>query len=624
MRGSVGFCAALLVAGRVLAQTIPVTFSINTSQDTVRISPYVYGANMNVVEPGVGIAAHRLGGNRMTGYNWENNASNAGIDYINSSDDYMTYVFGIPPSLEFVPGITLTAFHDTSIARGWYTLLTLPAAGYVARDIDGAVTPAQTAPSSRWREVRPFKGAPFVLNPDTSDGYVYVDEEVNFLTNRYGPASGVTGVKGYSVDNEPALWPSTHPRLHPDSTLCHELIAKVAATGRAVKSVDPTAEVFGGVFYGFGEYYHMQWAPDWNLYQSYENFAAALLANLRDSSVAAGERLLDVLDMHWYPDLNVDIGNENTDSSTVVHRMQTPRTLWDSTFVEDGWIGQYFHQESSAIIRRTQRIIAQQYPGTKLSVSEYNYGGSTHISGAIAEADVLGIFGENGVYFSSLWGDITGFIAAGYRMYRNYDGIGGTFGDISVHAASTDSDDSAVHAAIHANDPSTLNIIAINRNYSSSISGQFVISSSVQYASAAVYGLLPGNSQIQAMPAVSSIQGNQFSYTLPAMSVVHFVLSVATGVTEGPHTPRSFALYQNYPNPFNPSTAIDYQIPVAGFVTLTVYDILGREVATLVNEVKEPGSYRVQFDGSARASGTYFYRIQAGQFTSTKRLVLLK
>ena len=636
MKRSVVVGALMFAGATASAQTIPVTFSINTSQDTLHISPYVYSSNAATVEGGVGITGRRLGGNRMTGYNWENNASHAGIDYINSNDDYMPWVFGIPPSEELTPGIVLTAFHDTSVAHGNYTLLTLPAAGYVARDINGTVTPAQTAPSSRWREVRPFKGAPFALTPDTTDGFVYVDEEVNFLTHIYGPASGTTGVKGYSVDNEPALWPSTHPRLHPDSTLCHELIAKIAVTGRAVKSVDPSAEVFGGVFYGFGEYYHMQWAPDWNQYQSYENFAAALLANLRDSSQAAGERLLDVLDMHWYPDLNVDVGNENTDSSTVAHRVQSPRTLWDSTYVEDGWIGQYFHPESAAIIRKTQRIIAQQYPGTKLSVSEFNYGGSTHISGAIAHADVLGIFGENGVYFSSLWGDITGYIASAYRMYRNYDGSGGRFGDISVHAASSDVPNSSVHAAYESGNPSTLHIIAINRNLSKSIEGQFTITSGMQYTSAAAFGLLSGSTQIQSMTGVGSIQGNQFTYTLPPMSVYHFVLSGVTGVAEGDNFPKRFSLEQNYPNPFNPTTNIRYQIaparpgesPSAGgdsrLVNLRVYDLLGREVKTLVNEVKQPGEYTVAFDGTGLASGVYVYRLTAGQYVESRRMLLLK
>lgn len=88
--------------------------------------------------------------------------------------------------------------------------------------------------------------------------------------------------------------------------------------------------------------------------------------------------------------------------------------------------------------------------------------------------------------------------------------------------------------------------------------------------------------------------------------------------------PKEFALFQNYQNPFNPSTVIGYQIPKASWVTLKVYDMLGKEVATLVNEVKEPGTYEVQFDASHLTSGVYIYKLQAGASTAVKKLVLMK
>jgi len=88
--------------------------------------------------------------------------------------------------------------------------------------------------------------------------------------------------------------------------------------------------------------------------------------------------------------------------------------------------------------------------------------------------------------------------------------------------------------------------------------------------------------------------------------------------------PARFALLQNYPNPFNPTTVISYQLPVASSVRLVVYDMLGRDVAVLVNEKKEPGNYEVQFDGSGLSSGVYFYRLTAGDFVSTKRMLLIR
>jgi subtilisin-like proprotein convertase family protein len=89
-------------------------------------------------------------------------------------------------------------------------------------------------------------------------------------------------------------------------------------------------------------------------------------------------------------------------------------------------------------------------------------------------------------------------------------------------------------------------------------------------------------------------------------------------------TPQQFSLDQNYPNPFNPTTTIQFSVPVQSLVTVKIYDILGREVRTLVNEAKTPGTYKVLFDGNGLASGTYFYRMKSGNFIETKKLLLLK
>jgi len=97
-----------------------------------------------------------------------------------------------------------------------------------------------------------------------------------------------------------------------------------------------------------------------------------------------------------------------------------------------------------------------------------------------------------------------------------------------------------------------------------------------------------------------------------------------TNVKEETNPIKSIRLYQNYPNPFNPTTVINYQIPNDGFVTLKVYDILGKEVKTLVNEFQAKGKYSLNFDASRLASGIYFYQMRAGNFSSTKKMILTK
>ena len=97
-----------------------------------------------------------------------------------------------------------------------------------------------------------------------------------------------------------------------------------------------------------------------------------------------------------------------------------------------------------------------------------------------------------------------------------------------------------------------------------------------------------------------------------------------TGVGENSRDQNSFQLEQNFPNPFNPRTSIHFSVPTSNFVTLKVFDIVGNEVATLVNEKKSPGNYVVEFDGANLASGIYLYRLQVGNFSDTKKLALIK
>lgn len=89
-------------------------------------------------------------------------------------------------------------------------------------------------------------------------------------------------------------------------------------------------------------------------------------------------------------------------------------------------------------------------------------------------------------------------------------------------------------------------------------------------------------------------------------------------------SPEEFILEQNYPNPFNPVTVISYQLSVNSYVTLKIFDILGKEVETLVNEQQQAGSYKVQFNASHLASGVYLYKLQAGSFTAVKKFVFMK
>jgi hypothetical protein len=107
-------------------------------------------------------------------------------------------------------------------------------------------------------------------------------------------------------------------------------------------------------------------------------------------------------------------------------------------------------------------------------------------------------------------------------------------------------------------------------------------------------------------------------------TILHTTTGGVTAVHEGKGTPPGFLVSQNYPNPFNPATTIEFRVKDRGFVSLKVYDVLGRELTTLVNEVKTPGAYTVQWDGRGLPSGTYLCRLEAGKFVKTKKMLLVR
>jgi len=117
------------------------------------------------------------------------------------------------------------------------------------------------------------------------------------------------------------------------------------------------------------------------------------------------------------------------------------------------------------------------------------------------------------------------------------------------------------------------------------------------------------------------IYNNSRNKKLLLLSVYNYIIM---DVGKKQYYPTNFFLSQNYPNPFNPTTTINYSVPKSGFVTIKVYDVLGREVTTLVIENKPIGNYSVQFNAAKLTSGVYYYRIQAGDFVQTKKLILLK
>jgi hypothetical protein len=528
IRFSTVACLVLVVAPNALAADVTVDPTAGQS----RISPYVYGANQ-VDGSSVSFTAWRLGGNRLTGYNWENNFSHAGTDWQNSNDTYLCDT----PSICATPGATITNYVDAARAARAYSLVTLPMAGYVAADAKGTVAESEVAPSARWKEAVARKGSAFVSAPDLNDGKVYTDELVSLLVTRYGTAQN-GGILGYSLDNEPDLWSSTHPRIHPNPCGAAELVTRSAELASAVKAVDPSAEIFGFVSYGYGGYTQLQEAADWNSVKgSYKWYTQYFLAQMAAASQKAGKRLLDVLDLHYYSEARGGgVRIQDGTTANAAARVQSTRSLWDPNYGysandpttgENSWITQGF--EAIQLIPRVQGYIRSLYPDTKFAITEYDFGAADHISGGIAEADALGIYGRDGVYFATRWGSPGKFTDAAYQLYLNYDGKGSRFGDVAVKTTSSDLVNVPAYAALDQANPNTLHVVLINRNLSSAQTAAITIAGSSVYASGHAWGFDSSSSTLTDRGAVS-VSSNSFSLNLPAMAALHVVLSTDTPV----------------------------------------------------------------------------------------------
>jgi mannan endo-1,4-beta-mannosidase len=530
--------SVMFMTAQFSATAFNTSITINTSQNNQTISPYIYGTNQNLAG-NENFSAFRQGGNRMTGYNWENNASNAGADWQHSSDNFIPSNMGIPNSQANVPGIAITAFIDSCRKKSQFSLTTFQMAGYVARDKLGTVDTSQAAPSSRWREVVPKKPSAFSTTPDTADNAVYMDELMNFLDTRYETASD-NWLGGICLDNEPALWVSTHPRIHVAQPTCQELLEKSVALSSAIKNVNQKPLIFGPVTYGFGEMFDFQGAPDWNAVKGGRTwFVDWYLDKMNSASQTAGKRLLDVFDFHWYPEAlgnneRICFATNPSNRANAEARLQAPRTLWDPHYLEDSWIAQW-NSGFLPIIPKVKSSIAAYYPGTKLSISEYNYGGENHISGGIAMADVLGIFGKYGVDFGFYWQceNTTAFTSAAFKLYRNYNGSNGLFGTVSVNATTSDSVRSSAYASLSSATNNELHLVLLNKNYDSTMNATITITSPETYVSVRIWSFDSSSAAIKERLPAPVIAGNAFTCAIPKLTAYHIVCAPSTAISRG-------------------------------------------------------------------------------------------
>lgn len=499
-----------------------VRIEIRSDSDVHPISPLIYGTAQPEKGTQTPYTLLRSGGNRMTAYNWETNASNAGSDYMFQSDNNL--------SKSNVPGDALQSTLTGAKTLGGTALLTIPIVDYVAGDENGGGDVRNSGADylqTRFKQNRATKGSDLSTTPDATDAYVNEDEFVNWVKT-VGAANGPNVL--FALDNEPDLWSKTHAEIHPDPTTYDELCTRNVTYGTMVKNIWPEAKVTGFVSYGYTGYVSLQNAPD---AAGKGDFTEYYLDQMKAAEATAGHRVVDYLDLHWYPEATGGgkrITGTDVTPDSVTARVQAPRSLWDASYKETSWIVDNVLKEPIQLISRMNDKIAAHYPGTGLAITEWNYGGGQDISGAVAAADVLGIFGSYGVAIASYWalGNET-FANAAFRAYRNFDGAGAAFGDTSIHASSSDVPTATVYASTDSTHPGRVVTVLINKATAAKTAG-ITIAHPTSFASLSVYTLTSAAANVVAGTAMPAVAENAFLYTMPPLSV-----SVLVANTEAPH-----------------------------------------------------------------------------------------
>jgi mannan endo-1,4-beta-mannosidase len=470
----IGLCGAGAAAGGPTLAATPAKAadSVIRIDDTAAgtpINPFIYGSNeigtMDGNGPSVdfdrkaGTTIRRLGGNLMTPYNWLNNSTNAGKDYRHANGAFLLGVLDVPKEAWREPAAVVEAFLANSRGVGARSLLTLPLAGYVAADFDGDVTPAQAAPSARFLPVDWSARA-------EGDGKVNIPALLERLVARHGGAAS-GGVRGYYLDNEPGLWPETHPRIVSKPVTIKSLIDRSLRAAKAIKAADPDAFVLGPASWGATEFVDFVKASDWSAYRSHGSFLGAYLDAFRLESEHVGRRLLDALDLHWYPFNRRGNLVRSEDAALSGAILDAPRSFDEAGFCENSWVTDALGCRPRdglflPLLPSLKQIVDENYPGTALSFGEFNFGGAGLLATGLAIADVLGRFGRFGVGFANHWGSLDGYIGEAYRLYRQPDSLGERFGDLALPVTGAVTDVSVF--AARSQNAGRVSLVALNRS----------------------------------------------------------------------------------------------------------------------------------------------------------------
>ncbi len=522
---------ALLLAAAPIACVLAETVAIDASAGLHPISPLIYGvafADERTLAD-LNCPLNRWGGNPTSRYNWRINADNRGSDWF----------------FESIPGDVLQpsggpdAFVAGTERAGARAMITIPIIGWVAKvgehreklcSFSQLRYGEQTA-SDQWfgdagNGISKLTGKPIVGN-DPADANEAADGEyhrdwITHLVKAMG-----AGDRWYILDNEYGLWHGTHRDVHPIGATMDECRDKMVATATVIKQADPEALVVGPEEWGWSGYLYSGFDQQWGTQHGWsglpdrakhgdQDFMPWLLDQLHAAEQAAGHRLVDVFSLHYYPQ-GGEFGGDLSPAMQL-RRNRSTRSLWDPSYQDETWVA-----AKVRLIPRMKEWVASHDPGLRVGITEYNWGGESGMNGATTQADVLGIFGREGLDLANRWvaPPAQSPTYQAMQLYRNYDGTRSTFGDTSVSATVADPDQLSAFAALRTSD-SALTVMLVHKSLTGERAVELTLAGFTAGQTAQVWRLAEGHAITRLDDQPISAHG--IALALPAQSVTLLVI----------------------------------------------------------------------------------------------------
>ncbi len=571
-----------------LAPPSPATgpaLTVDAGNQTHAISPFIYGMSFYTgssdaaAAAAIGLPVDRWGGDATSRYNYVLDVTNAASDWYFENSTNAT---GQQDTSAFNAQVAADA------AVGAKTLGTVPVLGWVAKD--GVSCSYSSTAFPQQFAFDPYKSScgdgmypqgvsgctsstgcniPYATGEanitDTPVGPSWTGAWVAYLVSKFGTAAN-GGVYAYDLDNEPAWWDAGHRDVHPLASTYDEVTQNELATALAVKTADPTALINGPVIDNWWNYFYSKKDMEngWNTGPCFAPWAGPTdraahggipfieyyLQQFAAYQAKNSVRLLDYLDMHTYFAATYNgngVGLTTAgDTGEQQARVNSTRVFWDPTYTDPNEPQPNYTTDPNyttscstplqapQLIPMAQAWVARDYPGTKIAFSEYNWGGQENINGAVAQADILGIFGSYGLDMATLWGppdpvkQVPGLMA--YEIYRNYDGKKSMFGDTALASTSVNQGVLSVYGAVRSSD-GAVTVVVINKTYGNltatlSLANLASPTKAAQvwlYSNANLAGIV-AQPAVNITPPAAGSTVSALSTTFPAQSITLFVV----------------------------------------------------------------------------------------------------